>query len=118
MDYDDHVPEVVQKERLAILQELQRRIQRKHNEARLGMHENALVERFRDKFQQWVGRTTQNRVLNFDDPNGIALDENLLGSYCTVRVTKAGPHALIGELVSVDHRPAGRRPKPTLRVLQ
>ncbi len=118
MDYDDHVPEVVQKERLAILQELQRRIQRKHNEARLGMHENALVERFRDKFQQWVGRTTQNRVLNFDDPNGIALDENLLGSYCTVRVTKAGPHALIGELVSVDHRPAVRQPRPALRVLQ
>jgi len=118
MDYDDHVPEVVQKERLAILQELQRRIQRKHNEARLGMHENALVERFRDKFQQWVGRTTQNRVLNFDDPNGVALDKNLLGSYCTVRVTKAGPYALIGELASVDQRPAGGRPKPTLRVLQ
>lgn len=118
MDYDDHVPEVVQKERLAILQELQRRIQRKHNEARLGMHENALVERFRDKFQQWVGRTTQNRVLNFDDPNGIAQDENLLGSYCTVHVTKAGPNSLIGELVSVDQRPAGRHPQPALRVLQ
>jgi tRNA-2-methylthio-N6-dimethylallyladenosine synthase len=118
MDYDDHVPDLVQKERLVILQELQRRIQRKHNEARLGIHENALVERFRDKFQQWVGRTTQNRVLNFDDPNGIALDENLLGAYCTVHVTKAGPNALIGELVSVDQRPAGRRPKPTLRVLQ
>jgi tRNA-2-methylthio-N6-dimethylallyladenosine synthase len=118
MDYPDHVPEEVQKERLEILQTLQWRIQRKLNEDRVGMIEDALVERYREKFQQWGSRTTQNRIINFDDPSGVATGENLLGSYCTVRVTAAGPNALAGELVSVNQRPTAHRPAPSLRVLQ
>ena len=118
MDYADHVPEEEKKERLAILQNLQQRIQRKHTESRVGMDEDALVEGYRDKFQQWIGRTTQNRVLNFDDPRGIAGDQDLRGAYCNVRVTKAGPNGLIGELVSVAHRPLAARSAPALHVLQ
>jgi tRNA-2-methylthio-N6-dimethylallyladenosine synthase len=116
--YADHVPEEEKKERLAILQELQQRIQRKHNENRVGMTEDALVEGYRDKFRQWIGRTTQNRVLNFSDPQGIAEDEDLRGAYCNVRVTKAGPNGLIGELVSVEHRPSAALRAPALHVLQ
>ena len=118
MDYADHVPEEEKKERLAILQNLQQRIQRKHNESRVGMDEDALVEGYRDKFQQWIGRTTQNRVLNFDDPRGFAAGQDLRGAYCNVRVTKAGPNGLIGELVSVAHRPLAARSAPALHVLQ
>jgi tRNA-2-methylthio-N6-dimethylallyladenosine synthase len=118
MDYADHVPEEEKKERLAILQNMQQRIQRKHNDARIGMTEDALVEGYRDKFQQWIGRTTQNRVLNFDDPRGIAADQDLRGAYCDVRVTKAGPNGLIGELVSVVHRPSAAPTAPALHVLQ
>jgi tRNA-2-methylthio-N6-dimethylallyladenosine synthase len=118
IDYADHVPEEEKKERLAILQELQQRIQRKHNENRVGMTEDALVEGYRDKFRQWIGRTTQNRVLNFSDPQGIAEDEDLRGAYCNVRVTKAGPNGLIGELVSVEHRPSATLRAPALHVLQ
>jgi tRNA A37 methylthiotransferase MiaB len=82
------------------------------------MTEDALVEGYRDKFQQWIGRTTQNRVLNFDDPRGIAADQDLRGAYCDVRVTKAGPNGLIGELVSVVHRPSAAPTAPALHVLQ
>jgi tRNA-2-methylthio-N6-dimethylallyladenosine synthase len=118
MDYAGHVPEELKKERLAILQELQQRIQRKHNENRVGMEEDALVEGYREKFQQWIGRTTQNRVLNFADPQGIAANEDLRGAYCNVRVTKAGPNGLIGELVSVEHRPSPVPAAAALHVLQ
>lgn len=118
MDYADHVPEEEKKERLAILQNLQQRIQRKHNDARIGLTEDALVEGYREKFQQWIGRTTQNRVLNFADPQGIAADQDLRGAYCNVRVTNAGPNGLIGELVSVAHRPVAARTAPALHVLQ
>ena len=118
MDYADHVPEEEKKERLAILQGLQQRIQRKLNERRVGLVEDALVEGYREKFQQWIGRTTQNRVLNFADPEGIAADEELRGAYCNVRVTKAGPNGLIGELVSVEYRPRAARSSPALHVLQ
>lgn len=118
MEYADHVPEEEKKERLGIILELQQRIQRKHNEARVGMNEEALVEGYRDKFCQWIGRTTQNRVLNFGDPNGIAAGEDLRGAYCTVRVTQAGPNALIGELVSIEQRAVVRQPSSALHVLQ
>lgn len=118
MDYADHIPEPVQKERLAALQQMQWRIQQKLNDERVGMQEEALVEGFREKYQQWIGRTTQNRVLNFSDPDGLAAGGDLRGTYCTVRVVKASPNSLIGELVSIDHRPAAPTVERSLRVLQ
>lgn len=118
MDYADHVPEPIQKERLAALQQMQWRIQQKLNDERIGMQEEALVEGFREKYQQWIGRTTQNRVLNFSDPNGLSADGDLRGAYCTVRVLKASPNSLIGELVSIDHRPVALAAQSALHVLQ
>ena len=42
---------------------------------------------------QWVGRTSQNKVLNFTAGEGLAS-----GSYAQVRVTQAFPNSLVGEL--------------------
>ena len=61
-----------------------------------------LVEGRREKWQQWIGRTTQNRVLNFGDPAGLAGDVDLRGEYCRVRVTASGPNSLVGEMLSRD----------------
>ena len=108
MDYEDHVPEEEKSRRLAILQELQRRIQLKHNEKWIGREDEALVEARRERSGQWVGRTTQNRVLNFADPRGIAQGD-LRGSYCRVKITGAGPNSLVGELLAIEQKaaPAG-----------
>ena len=64
--------------------------------------EEVLVEGRREKWQQWIGRTTQNRVLNFGDPAGLAGDVDLRGGYCRVRVTASGPNSLVGEMLSRD----------------
>jgi tRNA-2-methylthio-N6-dimethylallyladenosine synthase len=56
-----------------------------------------LVEEFNPATGQWIGRTSQNRVLNFTHPqNGRCL----AGEYLSVRVTGAGPNSLTGVAVA------------------
>ena len=88
------------------MQERQRRIQLTRNADLIGREEEALVEGRKEKFGQWVGRTTQNRVLNFADPLALAGGRDLRGSYCQVRVTAAGPNSLVGELAAAESEPA------------
>ena len=102
--FEDAIPEEEKSRRLAILQEKQRRIQVRRNARLIGREEEVLVEGRRKKSQQWIGRTTQNRVLNFTDPVGDSPD--LRGSYCRVRVTGSGPNSLVGELVARESTPA------------
>ncbi len=96
----DQIPEEEKSRRLTILQERQRRIQMRRNAESIGSEEEALVEGRREKFRQWIGRTTQNRVLNFSDPRCLASDRDLRGAYCKVRVTGSGPNSLIGVLTA------------------
>lgn len=100
------VPELEKSARLSVLQERQRRIQLRRNAALIGRREELLVEGRKQKFRQWVGRTTQNRVLNFTDPAGLAGDRNLVGSYCLAQVTASGPNSLVGELAAAEFSPA------------
>lgn len=100
MQYEDAVPDDEKSRRLSILQEMQRRIQERRHAQRIGGEEEVLVEGRREKSQQWIGRTTQNRVVNFTDPTGLGADEDLHGAYCRVRVTAAGPNSLVGELIA------------------
>jgi tRNA-2-methylthio-N6-dimethylallyladenosine synthase len=104
--YQDPIPDDEKSRRLSILQEMQRRIQERRNAAFLGSHEEVLVEGRREKFQQWIGRTTQNRVLNFSDPRGLSEGRDLHGAYCRVRVTASGPNSLVGELIAKTSAPA------------
>ncbi len=100
--FADVIPEEEKSRRLSILQEKQRRIQLRRNTELIGREEDVLVEGRREKFRQWIGRTTQNRVLNFGDPAGLAAGEDLRGEYCRVRVTASGPNSLVGELLAKD----------------
>jgi tRNA-2-methylthio-N6-dimethylallyladenosine synthase len=100
--YTDAVPEEEQSWRLSILQEKQRRIQVRRHEQMIGLQEEVLVEGRREKSGQWIGRTSQNRVLNFADPGSLAAGENLLGAFCRVRVTGSGPNSLVGELLAKE----------------
>jgi tRNA-2-methylthio-N6-dimethylallyladenosine synthase len=90
----DPVPEEEKGRRLALLQERQRQIQTARNETLIGQTFEVLVDGESRKLDQWAGRTSGNRVLNFTSPR-----RELLGDYVQVRVTRAGPNSLVGEQV-------------------
>ena len=46
---------------------------------------------------QWVGRTSQIKVMNFTVPAGVEL---AMGSYVPVRVTASFPNSLVGEMAA------------------
>src|SRR6266404_2399265 len=94
---DDQIPEEEKSRRLAIVQERQRAIQLRRNAAYVGAIEECLVEGFNKATGQWIGRTSQNKTLNFLHP---AAGADLAGAYLDVRVTRAGPNSLAGECVN------------------
>jgi tRNA-2-methylthio-N6-dimethylallyladenosine synthase len=83
--------------RLAIVQERQRAIQIRQNAAYVGHVEECLVEGFNQATGQWMGRTSQNKPLNFLRRGP---EEDLRGRYVEARVTRAGPNSLVGECVN------------------
>ena len=95
----DAVPDEEKQRRLAIVQEKQRGIQIRRNAERIGAVQEVLVEGRNQALGQWIGRTTDNHILNFTHSDPAA--ENLLGRYLDVRVTRAGPNSLVGESTSV-----------------
>jgi tRNA-2-methylthio-N6-dimethylallyladenosine synthase len=94
---EDQIPEEEKSRRLAIVQERQRAIQVRRNATYLGAVEECLVEGFNKATGQWIGRTSQNKMLNFLTP---ASDSDLLRKYVDVRVTRVGPNSLAGESVA------------------
>ncbi len=99
---EDHLPEEEKSRRLAIVQEKQRMIQIRRNSELVGTVEEAFVEGYNHATGQWIGRTTQNRTLNFIHPvhAGPQDGETLAGGYWNVRITRAGPNSLAGEAVN------------------
>lgn len=102
--YEDHIPEEEKTRRLIVLQEKQRAIQIRRNAAYVGNQEEVHVEGFNKATGQWIGRTSQNKTLNFTDatlaePRGEA---TFVGKYMDVLVTRAGPNSLAGESVRVQ----------------
>jgi len=96
---EDQVPGEEQQRRLAILQEKQRAIQIRRNAEAIGSVREVLVEGRHESLGQWIGRTSDNRTLNFThtETNG----GSLVGKYLPVRVTRSGPNSLVGESVTV-----------------
>jgi len=95
LQLDGQVPEEEKGRRLTILQELQRSIQIRRNAELVGTVQEAAVEGYNQATGQWIGRTSQNRILNFSHPGGAGAE--LTGKYLRVRVTRAGPNSLAGE---------------------
>jgi tRNA-2-methylthio-N6-dimethylallyladenosine synthase len=96
----DQVSEDEKGRRLTVLQERQRAIQIRRNADLVGVQEETMAEGYNHATGQWIGRTSQNRTLNFThalvpSPNG----QTLVGGYLPVRVTRAGPNSLAGEAV-------------------
>jgi tRNA-2-methylthio-N6-dimethylallyladenosine synthase len=95
---EDHLPEEEKSRRLAIVQERQRAIQIRRNAKYVGEINEVMAEGFNKATGQWIGRTSQNKTLNFHH----SASGDLLGKYLPVLVTRAGANSLVGESVSVQ----------------
>jgi tRNA-2-methylthio-N6-dimethylallyladenosine synthase len=85
--------------RLSVLLERERQTQALSNHRHLGELIEVMVEGRNEARQQWVGRTSQNKVLNFTvpgDAGGKAAPE--IGGYEWVKVTQVFPNSLMGEI--------------------
>ena len=104
LEYGDHIPEEEKTRRFLILQERQRAIQIRRNSTYVGRIEEVHVEGFNLATEQWIGRTTQHKTLNFSDPAFPAPSQNgtLVGQYTNVLVTRSGPNSLAGERVKAQ----------------
>jgi tRNA-2-methylthio-N6-dimethylallyladenosine synthase len=96
---EDAIPEGEKARRLALLNEKQKQVSAHRNSRHRGQMIQVMVEGKNPARGQWVGRTSQIKVLNFTAPEGIELKT---GSYVDVRVTATFPNSLVGEMVSAD----------------
>jgi tRNA-2-methylthio-N6-dimethylallyladenosine synthase len=91
--FPDHVPEGVKAERFQAILAVQEAIQLRRNRAHIGRCEEVLVEGPSKKGSvQFVGRTRQNRPVNFVG------HPSLTGSLVTVQIEKGGAHSLEGKV--------------------
>jgi tRNA-2-methylthio-N6-dimethylallyladenosine synthase len=88
----DAIPEEEKSRRLAVLLDLQRKIQTDANQKLIGQDFEVHVEGKSRKENQWSGHTSCNRVVNFSSSQ-----PDLLGSYVRARVNGVTPNCLIGE---------------------
>ena len=92
---DDAIPDEEKSRRLNVLQERQRLIQKTRNQKHLGEKTEVMVEGKNEARKQWIGRTSQNKTLNFTAADECGLEA---GNYVAVRVTAVFPNSLVGEL--------------------
>jgi tRNA-2-methylthio-N6-dimethylallyladenosine synthase len=96
LQYADSIPDGEKSRRLQILQEHQREIQRAGYRRHIGCVLEVMVEGKNPARGQIIGRTSQNKTLNFTaGDNG----EPKIGDYVNVRVTQSFPNSLLGEMV-------------------
>jgi tRNA-2-methylthio-N6-dimethylallyladenosine synthase len=93
---DDAIPDDEKSRRLNVLLERQRAIQKASYQKHLGQQIEVMVEGRNEARQQWQGRTSQNKTLNFTAPESLKVE---IGSYVPVRVTTAFPNSLLGEMI-------------------
>ena len=108
LKYADAIPDGEKSRRLAVLQEKQREIQRRNYQRHVGDTLEVMVEGRNEARGQWIGRTSQHKVLNFVAAEGTALAN---GRYARVRVTGSFPNSLVGESTIDDLRGTIEKPQ-------
>jgi tRNA-2-methylthio-N6-dimethylallyladenosine synthase len=93
---DDAISDEEKARRLAVLMERQRDIQRRRNQKHLGQLCEVMVEGKNEARGQWIGRTSQNKTLNFTVS---AATVPALGSYVSVLITGSFPNSLLGQMM-------------------
>jgi tRNA-2-methylthio-N6-dimethylallyladenosine synthase len=105
----DSIPDAVKTERLRILMDRQREIQRVHYGRHLGQVQVCMVESYNTARGQVVGRSSQNKTVNFTTSQ---IDLPPVGSYVPVRITQTLPNCLVGEAMADSAEVAAFVPMP------
>jgi tRNA-2-methylthio-N6-dimethylallyladenosine synthase len=92
---EDAIPDQEKARRLEVLMAKQKEIQSARNKKYIGLTTEVMVEGHNEARGQWIGRTSQNKTLNFTAPQPTA---PRVGSYVPVRVTGSFPNSLVGEI--------------------
>ncbi len=93
---DDAIPDQEKARRLEVLNAKQKGIQTARNRKHIGQVFQVMVEGKNETRKQWIGRTSQNKTLNFTAPADAAPSP---GSYVSVLTTTSFPNSLAGEMV-------------------
>jgi tRNA-2-methylthio-N6-dimethylallyladenosine synthase len=96
LQMEDAIPDAEKARRLTVLQEKQRDIQKRRNQRHVGQTVEVMVEGKNQARGQWIGRTSQNKVLNFTVPDGAVPQ---VGGYIPVVTRVSFPNSLLGEMV-------------------
>ena len=89
----DDVDDQEKGRRLAILQSRQRDIQHRRNSVWVGRTVEVMVESNARSRVRLMGRTTENKIVNFDGPDA------LIGSFTQVKITGSSPNSLKGSWI-------------------
>ena len=118
---DGKISKSIQNERLQAVLALQESISMKKNRAQVGMTLDVLVEGKSKKQNrktetmgsnedQWSGRTSSNRIVNFTaDPQGVEGAGSFYGKIVRVGIEKALAHSLRGKMVEASSKPEGMK---------
>lgn len=95
----DSIPEEEKSRRLQILLDRQREIQRRNYAKHLGSTMEVMVEGHNSARAQLIGRSSQNKTVNFTTSQPIL---PAVASYRSVRITQTFPNSLVGEAVVAE----------------
>ena len=93
---EDAIPDEEKARRLDVLMARQREIQIARYQKYIGTTSEVMVEGRNEARSQWMGRTSQNKTLNFTAPESAAPKA---GTYVPVLTTVSFPNSLLGEMV-------------------
>jgi len=91
---DDALPEEEKSRRLEVMMGVQKQIQTTRYAKYVGKSLQVMVEAYNESRGQWIGRTSQNKTLNF---TALGSGAPKIGSYTQVLVTRSFPNSLVGE---------------------
>jgi tRNA-2-methylthio-N6-dimethylallyladenosine synthase len=94
--FEDAIPDQEKSRRLEVLMTKQKEIQIASYKRYIGTVLEVMVEGRNEARAQWIGRTSQNKTLNFTAPESC---KPKVGSYVPVKATTSFPNSLLGELV-------------------
>ena len=92
----DSIPDAEKSLRLQVLLDRQRETQRVNYAKHIGEEMEVMVESYNTARGQIVGRSSQNKTVNFTTGQPILPAQ---GSYLPVRITQSFPNSLVGETV-------------------
>ena len=93
---EDAIPDEEKSRRLEVIMSHQRQIQINRYKKYIGSKLEVMVEGKNEARHQWIGRTSQNKTMNFTAPEG---SNPQTGTYVKVKATQSFPNSLLGELM-------------------